>query len=430
MRRTVIGMLVFLLVSSAGMTADARPDDDRYVLDLSDVRLETDGIQRLTGEWAFWWGRFIDPAADTLPDADGTISIPGVWNGGEGYGSYARIIRLPSDTDELALFIPPASTAYRLYVDGVPVAASGTPGVTKEESVPLYRIRTVRVRPREDRIRVVAHVSNFYHRRGGLWRPIIIGTPEDVESWATVELVYDLFVAGGLFLMTLYLVALYGTGPRRSGSLTPLFAAAFFLSLAVRILVTGSMVATRVWTDISWSTQLRIEYTGAHAALAAFVWLFRSAFPRRFSPWFAILVSGYAIANAVVALVVPVSVYSRFVPIYALSMNGVFFVVTAVLVVAVIQRERYAGAYLGGALLALLAAVGEALQISPLFASREMAPLSLVFRVAGSNSLSERTLQVMSIGGSLLLIFGSAAIIVLRTSGILFEQLSHTSAGS
>ncbi|MFW6233892.1 MAG: response regulator transcription factor [Spirochaetota bacterium] len=393
-----------------------------------------DEIYPLTGEWEFWWGQFVDPTSERLPEPDGLISVPDVWNdwtyngsrvGGQGFASYAQSVTLPPSTAELALFVPPASTAYRLYVDGELVAQSGSPGVNAEQSQPLYRIRTVRLRPQRRQMLIVAHVSNFHHRRGGLWRPIIIGTPEAMEVWTSLEVLYDLLLAGGLLLMVLYLTALYAVGPKDLAATTPLFAALFFLALSVRLLVTGQMIATRVFSELSWATQLRLEYTCAHVALASFVWLFHAAFPHRIPRWFVLPVSLYAGANLVVVLTIPLLLYSRWVPIYAISMNAAFLAVAMVMAGAALHREPDALAYFVGALLAVLSAVGEALQVSPLFASREMIPLSFLVRLTFGNVFHEQTVQAISIGGSLVVVFVTAAVVVLRTSRTLLSHVTH-----
>ncbi|MFW5685986.1 MAG: LuxR C-terminal-related transcriptional regulator [Spirochaetota bacterium] len=421
---------------------------DVDVLDLGDYCLESGGVVRLTGPWDFWWERLVDPAADPPPAPDGTIVLPGVWNhwtpedqvgvraggspwaDGQGFATYGRTIVLSPDAGEVALFVPPASTAYRLYANGALVAESGSPGTIAEQTEPLYRMRTVVIRPQDSILRLVAHVSNFHHRRGGLWRPIVMGTPEDVDAWVALEVVYDLLLAGGLLLMALYLMALHASGPREPEALVPLFAALFFVALTVRVLVTGQMIATRIWTGLSWAVQLRIEYLAGHVALATFVWLFRSAFPERFPRWFAVSGSLYALGNAVAVVALPLLSYSRFVPVYAVSMNIVFLSVTTVVLVAAVRGDSGARIYLAGSLLALLSAMGEAVPVSPFFASREMVPLSSLVRLMAAGSMSERTLQVISVVGSLLLVFVAAVVIVLRTSRTLMERIVHSAVPS
>ena len=403
----------------------------------SDSDLST--LRPLSGRWAFWWGRFVDPTSEILPEPDGYISIPGVWNdwhpdsddngvGARGHASYALVVRLPPDVQEVSLFVPPASTAYRLYANGTLIAHSGSPGRTQAETLPRYRIRTVRIQPDSRSIQLVAHVANFHHRRGGLWEPIMLGAPEQLEAWITLEMLYDLLLAGGLILMGFYLLALHLSGPKPIDQSTALFAAVFLLSLAARILVTGQMVAARAVPSLSWGLQLRIEYLSAHVALFSFVWIFHSAFPNHIPRWSVLGVSAYAASNALASLVLPLYMYSQWIPLYALSMNAVFLAVAVMLAVATVQRKPEALSYLGGALLALLSATGEALQISPMLASREMVPLSMLLRLAFGNRLGEYALQAVSIGGSLLLVFVAAALIVLHTSRRLISQLRTASS--
>ena len=74
-----------------------------------------------------------------------THKVPGFWNGyrlndselhGNGYATYRLTVRLSAARVLLGLKVSEVSTAYRLYVNGIEMAAVGTAGKDREASMP------------------------------------------------------------------------------------------------------------------------------------------------------------------------------------------------------------------------------------------------------------------------------------------------------
>jgi len=102
-------------------------------MDLSTVRLG-DRKTYMDGQWEFYWNQFIESEPEQLTKPDFIIEVPDEWSSyqlqgtnlpAKGYASYKlSLVKLAYD-DEVTLYIPDFSGAYRIFVDGKLTAESG-----------------------------------------------------------------------------------------------------------------------------------------------------------------------------------------------------------------------------------------------------------------------------------------------------------------
>lgn len=390
-------------------------------LDFRDHDITNDGIVELNGEWLIFWNQLVDPgpaAGESLgalrERSDGSFRIPHTWNdwryhgqavGGHGYATFVTDLYLPRGMHRAALWIPNASTAYTLMADGQVVSHSGTPGVDSNTSIPRYVVRTADLPVTENPVRLVLQVSNFHHRRGGMWKAIKLGTPDQIGTLDIHETVYDLlllgsFIALALFNLFLYLNQrrnsdAYGTGRVRTpvqtlGSIPFLLAVTFF-SLIARVLVTGQIILTRLIPAFPWALQLRIEYVSAMVVLALFSQIASRAYPNVIPR---IVIRGilvFVIVNAAVALIFPVNVYSRIVTGYNVTKSIVLLGITVVFLVHVARGRKDTWPMVGTILIFLLITLGETLHYREVILSRDFAPVgfivALLFGDGGNTTL-------------------------------------------
>jgi len=102
-------------------------------MDLSTVRLG-DRKTYMDGQWEFYWNQFIESEPEQLTKPDFIIEVPSEWSSyqlqgsnlpAKGYASYKLSLAKLAYDDEVTLFIPDFSGAYRIFVDGQLTAESG-----------------------------------------------------------------------------------------------------------------------------------------------------------------------------------------------------------------------------------------------------------------------------------------------------------------
>ncbi len=231
---------------------------------------QEDGIIDLEGEWSFYWLRFLSPEdfkSDVLPKKSANILVPGSWNGtdinkeiigGEGYATYRLIIPIEESQigQTLGIKINYAATASKLWINGKKVSEDGKVGVSRKDMVPHYS-NQVHTFIAENPIEIIVHVSNFNHKKGGLWQNLFIGTEADIFNQNNNALFYDFFLFGVLCIMTIYHFGLFIL--RREES-TYFYFGLFCLIISIRILFTGETWISSMVPTLNWDLQIKIEY--------------------------------------------------------------------------------------------------------------------------------------------------------------------------
>ncbi len=149
-------------------------------IDLSDAsETLTDSVIELSGEWEFYWKRFIEPdcSGNDCSGEKTYIKVPGNWNDSGnfrngksrpvfGYGTYRLKVALPRG-GPYALWINKIRSAYRMYINGKPVSMAGNKSKTGKGYRSKIYSSVVIVNETEPEIEIVLHVSNFDYYRGG-----------------------------------------------------------------------------------------------------------------------------------------------------------------------------------------------------------------------------------------------------------------------
>lgn len=352
------GALAFfmaILLLAGGCGREQPPRAVHGVLDLSGWDWQRDGAVVLDGEWEFHWQRLLEPGDFRTGKAapTGFIDVPGAWNGyqtdkgglpGAGYATYRLRVRLPEGSGRLALHVPWASTAYRLWVDGELLAANGRTGTNAAASTPQELPTMVSFLPTGPETELIIQVSNFQHSKGGLRKPIRLGPAAEVSQSQFVSmflqtLLVDALLLAGLFHLVLYVL--------RREPVYYYFSLFSFL-MGARMLVVYEMILIRLWPDFNFQLQLKIEYVTAYVALPAFYHFGRTLFPHETSQRLVRAVTLVGGTLAAFAILTPAAVFTRTASLlYPFLMVGILYL-SYVAVWAIRNRRENAWLFLGG----------------------------------------------------------------------------------
>jgi len=394
----------------------------------------TDGPARLDGPWLIFWRQLLE--ADEVfgavfppakADSDGAFTIPAVWNGweyrgepvgGDGYATFAVRVMVPSDATQFGLFVPNASTAYRLWANGVPVAASGDPGVSRETSRPHYAMRSATVVPQQGMIDLVLQVSNFHHRRGGMWKPIEIGTPAQISQRTTAEFTYDIMLLASFAALVFFTVALSIARPTPAGGrlTAQVLLGIGFFAMALRVAVTGQMLVTSLIPGFPWGVQLRIEYLSVQVIFVVFSWLCDRVYPGVVPRPVVVGITLFVALCSLIVLAFPVIVYSRIVTAYNVIQGLTLLAILSRFVLWSARGNRRGWVMIGTAAIFFFVTVSETLHYRGLVLSRDFAPAGFLVGLLGGVFSNENTLYLVStflVLGTMLLVFN---LLVLRVS--------------
>lgn len=380
--------LVILWVTVALVGCDPHrpgpPPAVNGVLDLRGWDFDRDGPVELAGEVEFYWGRHLLPG-EARRDAGTTHAvIPGYWNGllvdgrpisGHGLATYRLTVLIAPRTSRLALQVREVSTAFRLFVNGDLLVSIGSAGETAATTIPDSLPVVVGFTPASDRLDLLLQVSNFHHRRGGAWDVIRLGSEREILQRHERERLFDFFLLGGIFVMTLYHLVVYLF--RRNYRAT-LFFGIFCFLVAMRLLTTDSRYFLQTLTGIDWSLLVKLDYLSFYMAVPVFSLFLRAVFPELPErPVRAVLVLG-GLFSAVVILT-PVGVFSHTLNIYE-AVTVALIGYTVWKIASLIPHQPVeAGVFLLGMTVFCLTVINDMLHVERFIRTGFYAPFGLLF---------------------------------------------------
>lgn len=357
-------------------------------LDLSDWDFEKDRTVDLSGEYEFYWQQHLSPRSFTQPnppEKSGFIHVPRAWNGyelngmklpGNGYATYRLTILLKAPlSPKLAFKFLDMGTAYTVFANGEKILSVGKAGVTPETTVPRYFPQVVDFVPDSNRIELICQVSNFHHKRGGIWEVIRLGTQEQIYKIREQRLALDLILFGSILVLGLYYLVLFRL---RKKDLTSFYFGLCCLLIALRLLTTVERYLLHFFPGISWEFFVKIEYLSAYLSVpvfALFLYLLFSHDIHRpvitsivaVSLMFSIVV-GVTKANIFTHTVIPYQFFIFFCMVYGLSM----------LIVSAVRKREGAGIILIGFALFFAAVVNDILDANAIIHTGHFVHLGLV----------------------------------------------------
>jgi PAS domain S-box-containing protein len=307
--------LLFVLLPLVVLTRDGEvranniPVAINGVLDLRKWDFKKNGPVDLAGDFEFYWEQQLLPSdfsVGKIPRMNGFMKVPGYWNRridgrrgfpGVGYATYRVKVLLGNQRSDLALKMLEIGTAYVVYVNGKKVASAGIAGKRPETTVPQFLPQIVNLESAKKEMEIVFLVSNFHHRRGGIWDAVKLGDREELRWLREKRIGLDLFLLGGILIIALYNLGLVDLKRKDWSSL---YFSIFCLLMGLRLLDTGERPFSLFFPNANWSLMTRLEYLSFYLAVPAFCLYMRSLF-KDFSRRFLQLVTiGFLVLSGIV----------------------------------------------------------------------------------------------------------------------------------
>jgi signal transduction histidine kinase/DNA-binding NarL/FixJ family response regulator len=376
--RLLAGFAALVLFASATQANAAPPSAHAGALDLRSWDFARDGVVDLAGEWGFSWQRFDDPLAPG--QATGTIRVPAPWNdapakspGGDGYGTYRLRIEC-DDPSRLALVLPVQHSAVRIYANGRIVASQGVPGASAAEAKPAFIQQIAPLGESACPMNLVAHVSNYDMRNGGLWRSVELGTERQLTERRERGLARDVFALGGIVVLSLLpiLVFLWRREDR-----APLWLGLYGLSSAGFVGLGGERLFQPFIAPLGWQVSWKIAFVFLLGGTVAFPAFVRALYPNEFPRTPFRILMGLAAVIAILALLTSTHIYTQATPLlYAVSATLAALAVFAQVRAALRSREG-AWLLLAGTAVLIVASVHDIIQVPYLIADK-LSPYGLL----------------------------------------------------
>jgi signal transduction histidine kinase len=409
----VLTVILLAIVSGCGMPdRQEEPKAKGGVLDLRDWRFEQDGRVDLRGTWTFYPNQLLTSAEAAGGKADQVV-VPGTWNNysesyginhGKGYGTYRILILTDTDEPTLSIRVPNVFTAYKLLVNGEEIASRGTVSASEQDAVASQSPQLATfVMPASGEIELLFQVSNYHHRRGGIWVDPKLGATPDMIEHQTRLTAQSMVLFGSLTIVGLYHIALFAR--RREESFTLHFGL-LCIFIGLRTIVTGETLLQRWMPGLSWETGLKIDYASLTlSALSAYMYIF-SLFPHEASKRVGRAIVNCSMILCSAVLLFPAYHYSRLLSVFQLFIVAVSLFILYALFTAKRRNRDGAGFVLIGVLVFTLTVLNDMVYYNEWYMTTELVPIGLFFfilmqAVILSSRFSGALRKVETISGAL-----------------------------
>lgn len=376
---------VLLTLSACSIPQDKKePLAENGMIDLRDWSFDRDGQVPLSGKWSFFGSQLLTPGNPLLSQAEHHVMVPRSWNSyreqsgirnGQGYATYELKVLVPRSDRVLALRVPNIFSSYRLWINGRDMAEQGVVGTSRETSVPQQYPRVVSFAANADEIDIVIQVSNFQHRKGGIWVPMLLGDSDSIVDGQMKTTAKEMIILGCLIIIGVYHIGLYAF--RRQEQFT-LYFGLLCLFVAARASVTGENYLLQLF-PIPWEGGLKIEYISfALSAVSGYMYVYR-LFPMDASKKVIHFVVGIGLALCAFVLVCPAIVYSRLLSVFQLFVLAVAAYTLFVVVMAKIKRRIGSTFVLAGVAVFVLTVLNDMMFYNEWLVYAQLVPLGLFF---------------------------------------------------
>lgn len=242
-------VLVIFSLKLPVLTGPSPPVAKQGVLDLTEWDFETDGSISLNGEWEFHWKQLLDPEdfpKNRMSAAGEWFVVPNAWDSYQlgsntlprnGYATYRLVIKTGNSGGSYGFKVPRIDTAYRFWINGKEIAVVGKPGRDAASVKAVLMSQPLFYQAEAGELQIIIQASDFHWHKGGIIEPIKMGSQKQISEDWNLQTGYELFLAGGILLMSLYHLGLFLL--RRQEHFNFYFGAfCFFVSL--RLLMSGT----------------------------------------------------------------------------------------------------------------------------------------------------------------------------------------------
>jgi PAS domain S-box-containing protein len=383
----ILAIILFLIIACKPDILDrTAPEVVNGVLDLRAWDFDKNGPVELSGKWEFYWNAHLTPGDFTDENSSamrGVIEVPGTWNGYEvngekigaqGYATYRLRILLGDARPRLAFKFLDMAVAYSVYVNGEKLMSVGRPGKTFDSTTPQFYPQVVSFQPASERLELIIRVSNYHHRKGGAWEPILLGRAQDMRLVRQNALNVNFFLFGGILIMGIYHIGLFIF---RRAEKSTLFFGIFCFLIAARSLVTGERYLIYIFPDFNWEVHTKIAYLTFFAGVPVFAVYVKNIFPKEISGYAIYAVSIAGTIFSAIVLFTPARIYTYTAPLFQLFTIAAVGYGLFALIMAIRHKRQGVLIYLAGFMILFLTIVNDILYSNLLVTTGYLLPFGL-----------------------------------------------------
>lgn len=246
--------------------------------------VDYNGEERLNleTEWMFFW----DTLLTNIPNEDTTIDymkVPAIWEAfgfpTTGVATYFLKVNSDQDYSSLGLIVPEVHASYQLYINDELICANGKVVKDSLKCISQWNPKTVLVSLHKGANTFCLQVANYEHRRGGTYKPLVLGRAEKILDERELQVVIDVFLIGSLIAIALFFLGLFFFW---RSDMSILFFSLTAISYALRTSLYDLHLLNKVLVDVPWFIMVKAEYISTYLTFLFWASLIKNLYPEDF----------------------------------------------------------------------------------------------------------------------------------------------------
>ena len=258
---------VVLMVLSIHQLFGQEQQHNEDILNLQNATITETTEIPLDSGWSFYWKQFIAPGDFKKEIPYQVVSLHN-WTElhitetenppSFGYATYRLNISIPKERPHVSLYIPKIYAASKIWVNGTFISEIGHVGVSKAETLHRRFSQIIPLKTNETDFEIVIQVANFYHSKGGIIGPVLLGSSQHLHSTKSKQIIADMIFIGclgfiGFFFLVFFL--LYWNKDK-----AVLYFALLCITLSYMALSDRYAPLAVIFESTSWILLTKIEY--------------------------------------------------------------------------------------------------------------------------------------------------------------------------
>jgi two-component system sensor histidine kinase ChiS len=386
-------LLSLTILSCENQSEAVTPLASDGVLDLREWDFTSNSPLEMAGEWEFYWNRL---GIDSKAGNPMLITLPGTWKGmeldgkklpGTGTATYRLTVLLPRSGEHLGIRLPIIFTTSRVTINSREMAITGHPGINRKTSRPGTVRKEIFFTPDSETLDIIIEVSNYHDVWGGLKYPLTLGSSSSIHSEKLTGIMFDVFLTGIIILFALYHLGLYVFRKSDKGAL---FFSLLCFSFLFSTLITGEMLLMRLFPELPWEIENKIEHITMHFAMITLLMFFYSQFKSCMNSRLTRILLFAGLSLPACVIVTPGIIYSHTLPLFYILIATYISYIIVTLVRAARKKNISAFISLVGILLFLVTIVNDILYYSDILGTIRISPFGLFLFILAQSFILAR----------------------------------------
>tara|TARA_B100000809_G_scaffold176669_1_gene174085 strand:- start:12100 stop:14121 length:2022 start_codon:yes stop_codon:yes gene_type:complete len=342
-----ICFFVILFFSIPNSFGHEQQENNVTKIDLQNTLINNDTEITLNSGWAFYWNELIEPGNFNTTKPFTLVSLDN-WtqfnlpNNDKlpsfGYATYRLTISIPKERPHVSLYLPAVYASSKIWINGKFFSEMGRVGKIKEKTLHRRFSQIIPLNTDETNFEIVIHVANFYHNKGGIDKPLILGSSYRLHDLKSKRIMADMIFIGCLGFIGVFFLFFFLMYWNKDKAI--LYFAILCISLSYLALSDRYAPFTVVFNSVSLMLLTKIEYVSLFLAGAAGSLFFNNIFSNFiYKAYSKIIIFSFLLLVLLVIFLSPLHFTKFLLPFLILVVTNLIYI-TFVIVKGIIAKRH------------------------------------------------------------------------------------------